>query len=356
MRQRLPLLSLSFVITILGMTSASGQAPAKVETAAVVEEGESTSGNESETDSTQRTTEEAGVVSFQRDIAPILLQRCIECHGPKDPKNDFRVDDADSFLSFIEAGDISASALWTDYLRTEDEDMLMPPKSHGGPLSASELALISVWVQEGAIWPSGAKVESNAVAAASIPKPAAPMSLIGRLWAFQGYLHPATVHFPVALLLVGGAFVVVSWRYPILGQNVALVCLFLGTLSSIAASMMGWAFAVRRGYGAWDRIDTDSEIFWHRWSAIIVTTVAIVTSGFALRWLRNRNHRTGQAWKVGLLALAMMVGAVGHQGGELTYGKTFYKEAFDVLFGTEAAKPVPVEDVAIASEPVTVDQ
>jgi hypothetical protein len=30
-----------------------------------------------------------------------------------------------------------------------------------------------------------------------------------------------------------------------------------------------------------------------------------------------------------------MVGAVGHQGGELTYGKDHYPRAFRILFGTE---------------------
>jgi uncharacterized membrane protein len=336
MRQRLPLFLMFFVLAgIASHDRAYGrQATAEVDA----------------TSSETVPAVETELVNFQRDIAPIFVSRCLECHGPKDAKNDFRVDDVDAVMSFLEAGDVEASALWTDYLRADDPNMQMPPKSHG-PISAGELALIQVWIQEGATWPSGAKVTSDAAVEALIPEVTQPTSLLARVWAFQGYLHPATVHFPVALLLVGGAFVVVSWRYPMLGQNVALVCLFLGTLSSIVASMMGWSFAVRRGYGGWDRFDMDSEIFWHRWSAIIVTVLAITTSGFALQWLRNRNHRTGQLWKFGLLLLAMMVGAVGHQGGELTYGKTFYKEAFDVLFGTEAEVSVDSAAVAVIHEP-----
>ena len=86
------------------------------------------------------------LVQFERDIAPILRDRCLECHGPDDAKNDFRVDDPDSMLEYIEADDHESSILYTDYLTIDDEDMLMPPTSHGGPLSAGDLAVFRVWI------------------------------------------------------------------------------------------------------------------------------------------------------------------------------------------------------------------
>jgi hypothetical protein len=139
---------------------------------------------------------------------------------------------------------------------------------------------------------------------------------------------------------------VVGWKYPEVGNNVALACLFLGTASAIAATAMGWSFADRQGYGRWDRIDMDSEIFWHRWSAVIVTLAAIATSAVAFLAIRRKHKRLDTFWKVGLLAIAAMVGAVGHQGGELTYGKTFYQEAFDQLFGTDNPEPAVKLDPA----------
>ncbi len=276
------------------------------------------------------------LVDFQRDIAPLFVARCLECHGDDNAKNDFRVDDKDSVLGYIEPGDEQASSLWTDYLVTTDADSLMPPASHGGPLSTAELALIGRWISEGAPWPDDAVVAKSDTPA---PVAAAPQSssLLARLWDFQGYLHPATVHFPVALLLVGALFVLVGVMAPKLGETVALTCLFLGTASAIVATIMGWSFANIEGYGAWNKVDTDSEIFWHRWSAVIVTVAGIVTSLFALAALRTPNRRLGLTWRVGLLALGMMVGAVGHQGGELTYGKVFYQRAFDRLLGTNTA-------------------
>ena len=49
--------------------------------------------------------------------------------------------------------DVESSSLFVDYLTIDDEDMLMPPESHGGPLKPGELALIRVWIEEGANWP-----------------------------------------------------------------------------------------------------------------------------------------------------------------------------------------------------------
>ena len=279
---------------------------------------------------------DTGVIDFQRDVAPIFSTRCLECHNAKNAKNDFRIDDPDAVISIVEPGDVEASSLWNDHLRTDDADMMMPPASHNGPLSPTELALISVWIAEGANWPEGATVGEGMIAA--VPVAAPPMSLLTRLWKFQGYLHPAAVHFPIALLLVAGLFVVVGVKYPALGDNVALVCLFIGTTTSIAATMMGWSFAVTRGYGDWSRIDMDSEIFWHRWSAITVTLAAIITSLFAIAALWKPKPKLAAAWKIGALLLAAMVGAVGHQGGELTYGKSHFEDAFNALMGTTSIK------------------
>ena len=56
-----------------------------------------------------------------------------------------------------------------------------------------------------------------------------------------------------------------------------------------------------------------------------------------------------RVWKIGLLVVAGMVGAVGHQGGELSYGADFYPRAFRILLGTpENAEEAP-DEVASAT-------
>ncbi|MGB7344742.1 MAG: c-type cytochrome domain-containing protein [Pirellulaceae bacterium] len=302
--------------------------------------------------------EDGHVVNFNRDIAPIFRAKCLSCHGPEDAKEDFRVDVEESVMDYIEPGDVESSAMYTDYLLSDDEDMLMPPPAKGGPLSPGELALIRLWIEEGGDWPSDANV---ADVSAVVPEIAVveQKSLIGRAWAFQGFFHPATIHFPVALLTFGAIFVVLGWKWPVLGTQIPLACLLFGAVSAVGATMMGWAFAPEKGYPGWTHFDMDNEFFWHRWGGMIVTVFSLIMAGIALMGIKRGDESLTKIWKVGLLVAAGMVGAVGHQGGELTYGKDHYPRAFRILFGTpEDAEPEvdakPVFDAATTT--VSVDK
>lgn len=279
------------------------------------------------------------LVQFKRDIAPILRRHCLECHGPDDAKNDFRVDDREILLDYIEAGDAAESTLYVDYMTTDDEDMLMPPKSHGGPCSVNELALIQVWINEGANWPEGVSVSDESVPEEA--KPPETLSFPERIWFAQGFLHPATVHFPIALFTLGAGFVVLGWKWPALGKQIPLACLLLGAVSSIAATMMGWALAPEQGYGSnWSIMDWGREVDAHRWSAVVVTLFSGTCAIIALVAVRKDSEKLTKLWKVGLLVCAGMVGAVGHQGGEMSYGKDFYPRALRILTGAQS-DPTP---------------
>lgn len=297
---------------------------------------------------------EGRVVRFNRDIAPIFRQRCLECHGREDAKNDFRIDQQDSVMSYVEAGDVEGSSMFVDYMTSDDPDLLMPPPSHGGPLSAGELALVRVWIAEGADWPDDAKIvqvdgedegREDAEVTRSIVSPATS-SIAFRMWMAQGYLHPATVHFPIALLLLGGGFVVIGWKFPSVGTQIPLACLLIGAASAVAASMMGWAFASVQGYGGWTKLGPSlmdqPGIVLHRWSAVLLTVLSVAFAAIALWSIRTESPRATRIWKLGLLVCAMLVGAVGHQGGELTYGEDLYADMFEWVLGSEK---VPQEDV-----------
>ncbi|MEM9828601.1 MAG: c-type cytochrome domain-containing protein [Planctomycetota bacterium] len=293
-----------------------------------------------ETDTVGPLDADGRVVDFNRDIAGIFRTHCLDCHGPNDAKNDFRIDDPDSVFSFVEPEDVEGSSMFVDYMLSDDPDLLMPPASHGR-LSPAELSLVRVWIEEGAVWPEDAKISAEEPVADE-PPPPVPDSLPSRLWAAQGFLHPATVHFPIALFLLGAVFVVLGWKWPAVGTQIPLACLWIGTASAIAASVMGWAFALEKGYGGWNRFDAsmlDREVFWHRWSAVIVTLIAIGSSLAAIKGIRSESPRWSKAWKAGLLVCGLLIGLVGHQGGEMTYGEDFYPKMFRILKGEPAAKP-----------------
>ena len=277
------------------------------------------------------------LVAFERDIAPILRSRCLECHGPDVAKEDFRVDQRDTFMGYVEAGDVQSSILYTDYLTSEDDDMQMPPKAKQGPLSPGELALIRVWIEEGADWPDSAQVILPATkpeTETETPVSEEPMILGQRVWRAIGYLHPATIHFPIALFTLGAGFVVLSLKWPALGTQIPLACLLIGTAAAIAAATMGWSLAPTKGYGeGWEFLNFDRDVDAHRWTALIVVLVACLSSIIAISAIWNGSQRLTKLWKAGLLICGITVGLVGHQGGELTYGRDFYPEMIRILLG-----------------------
>ncbi len=100
-------------------------------------------------------------VSFNRDIRPLLSDRCFACHGPDDAKRPtaLRFDQRDG--AFVELasggraivpGDPAASKL-LDRVRSDDPVLRMPPAYQGhSKLSDAEIALFEGWIEQGAEW------------------------------------------------------------------------------------------------------------------------------------------------------------------------------------------------------------
>lgn len=122
-------------------------------------------------------------VDFTTKIAPILVQRCIECHGPGKQKGDLRLD-ARAFVFpqgeeddwTVVAGKPDDSELIRRIGLPRDDDDVMP--AEGELLSPAEQALMHRWVVEGASWPEAG---DQAIAAA----------LAGRVAARPGFDLPA---------------------------------------------------------------------------------------------------------------------------------------------------------------------
>ncbi|MBL8755843.1 MAG: YHS domain-containing protein [Planctomycetes bacterium] len=124
----------------------------------------------------QEPTPAVAPVDFQKQIAPMLLARCIDCHGPKEQKGDLRLD---AKAHLFPQGD---EAEWSvvpgkpddsDLLRRlglpADDDDVMPAK--GEPLTKEQQELFRRWIAEGAVWPAEAdEWLQKEIAAAVIPK------------------------------------------------------------------------------------------------------------------------------------------------------------------------------------------
>ncbi|MGO9921593.1 MAG: DUF1549 domain-containing protein, partial [Isosphaeraceae bacterium] len=95
---------------------------------------------------------------FNRDIRPILADKCFKCHGPdaKERKGKLRLDNmhdavapAASGNRAIVAGKIDESELFRR-INSDDPDERMPPPRTGKTLSAAEIARLKSWIEAGA--------------------------------------------------------------------------------------------------------------------------------------------------------------------------------------------------------------
>ena len=92
-------------------------------------------------------------ISFNRDIRPILSDKCFHCHGPDEGTREaeLRFDQKEEAFRVIEPGDPESSELISRIME-DDPDIQMPPPDANKPLDKAEMQLIEEWVQQGADW------------------------------------------------------------------------------------------------------------------------------------------------------------------------------------------------------------
>ena len=144
------------------------------------------------------------------------------------------------------------------------------------------------------------------------------------------FWHPVVVHFPIVLLLVGGAaglvWAVSAWPF---ARHTALLLLTLGAVSALVATRTGEAIEHEvEGQPNAERYLDDHERTgeWTLYAAVAATLA--VGAG---EWLERRRARTANEGRgarlavrvvAGVLALAAagLVARTGHLGGLMTWG------------------------------------
>lgn len=101
----------------------------------------------------------AGDLDFNRDIRPILADKCFRCHGPDSGSReaDLRLDresdakaDRDGSPAIV-PWQADKSEL-VRRIAHEDASQKMPPAEAEKPLTAAEIDLLKRWIDEGAVW------------------------------------------------------------------------------------------------------------------------------------------------------------------------------------------------------------
>ncbi len=96
------------------------------------------------------------VVSFNRDVRPILAKNCFACHGPDEETREanLRLDSAEGATAVLDGrralvpGQPEKSEL-VARIESDDSDLKMPPPDSGHELSDVEKKLLRNWIAEG---------------------------------------------------------------------------------------------------------------------------------------------------------------------------------------------------------------
>lgn len=100
-----------------------------------------------------------GEIDFNRDIRPILSDRCFKCHGPdaENQKSELRLDsekgiraDLGGYFAVV-PGDLKKSEMHSRIWSGDSDEMMPPPKSKLA-LTEKEKKTLDQWIEEGAPW------------------------------------------------------------------------------------------------------------------------------------------------------------------------------------------------------------
>lgn len=122
-------------------------------------------------------------VDYQRDIVPLLRRSCLACHNSKEPEAGLNLETHETVLRggdsgpAVAANDPGASLLLARVVG--DDESIMPPEDNivGAPrLTDDELALVRLWIQQGA--PGGETGSTKSLAWQALPPTVQPINAI----------------------------------------------------------------------------------------------------------------------------------------------------------------------------------
>ncbi len=97
----------------------------------------------------------ASEVDFQRDVFPVFVQHCLQCHGPETAESGLRLDirpvGKESSSQLFIPGDPKSSPLYQRIISV-DLDLRMPPEPHSA-LDSASIDRVRRWIASGAVWP-----------------------------------------------------------------------------------------------------------------------------------------------------------------------------------------------------------
>jgi len=118
-------------------------------------------------------------VDFVRDVQPIFVEHCYQCHGPDKQQAGLRLDQRDAALAGSDSGALfvagkSAESEIVCRLTADEAERMPPADPQSKPLSEAQIATVRAWVDSGAEWPQPAAGGSNHWSFQPIARPEPP--------------------------------------------------------------------------------------------------------------------------------------------------------------------------------------
>lgn len=132
---------------------------------------------------------------------------------------------------------------------------------------------------------------------------------------FIGRFHPALVHLPIGILLIGCLFHLFSFE-----KKFIKTIILWGMVSAIFSVITGYALSLTGDYES-------SLVNKHQWLGIITAVISIVM------YLMLKGNIKTSVTKIVALLLLFLTGITGHLGGSLTHGEDY------LTSGLEEKKP-----------------
>ena len=134
---------------------------------------------------------------------------------------------------------------------------------------------------------------------------------------FIGHFHPALVHFPLGMLIMGIVLEYLSRRKNIEGLNKASNIVFLwGTVSAILSCIAGYFLKQSGGY---DEVTLD----WHQYLGISVAAISLVI--YLSKKTKNYSWLSFLSKTISPLLVVLFISliAAGHLGANMTHGEDY---------------------------------
>jgi hypothetical protein len=104
----------------------------------------------------------AAAQTFSKDVAPLIADKCVQCHGHSTKMGDLDLESREGFLKGgkhgapVVAGNAAESRLYRHLT-----GQLQPLMPFGGRLTAEQIAVFKGWIDAGAQWDSGATLTTT---------------------------------------------------------------------------------------------------------------------------------------------------------------------------------------------------